>query len=361
MPSGVLTSKCSKFIAEVGLTEKRNTYAASLSGGMRRKLSLAIALIGDSKIIVLDEPTSGMDPYSRRFTWDVIQKHRAGRIVVLTTHFMDEADLLGDRIAIMAEGKLRCVGTSLFLKNHYGVGYILTIEKQSGLTKDREKAMTDLVAQHVPSASGLSNVGTEISFQLPFAASAAFPALLRTIEDHKEELGVINYGVSVTTLEEVFIKVGEGAHGIQHGDGVTTPGDTGDIGDAPDGGAERQHSGHEEGRSILGREDSLRMKMENSERRSSRSLIDRTAQESQLQPSCRRHCGALLVKRALFFKRDCCSWLCTGILPSIFLLFAVILLFVSPPIVRPEYEFQMSQYVEVTRSSLLIAVRILSL
>lgn len=59
---------------------------------------------------------------SRRFTWDVIRRNREGRVIVLTTHFMDEADLLGDRIAIMADGALRCCGSSLFLKNHYGVG-----------------------------------------------------------------------------------------------------------------------------------------------------------------------------------------------------------------------------------------------
>ncbi|KAF0715885.1 hypothetical protein As57867_003098, partial [Aphanomyces stellatus] len=95
-------------IVEVGLTEKRHVYSNELSGGMKRKLSLAIALLGDSKIVFLDEPTSGMDPYSRRSSWEIIMNNRYNRIVVLTTHFMDEADILGDRIAIMAEGELRC-------------------------------------------------------------------------------------------------------------------------------------------------------------------------------------------------------------------------------------------------------------
>jgi len=68
----------------------------------------------------LDEPTSGMDPAARRETWDILQSYRAGRTIVLTTHFMDEADLLGDRIAIMAEGVVKCCGTSHFLKKSYG-------------------------------------------------------------------------------------------------------------------------------------------------------------------------------------------------------------------------------------------------
>ena len=71
--------------------------------------------------MILDEPTSGMDPYARRATWDLLNKHKQNRTMLLTTHFMDEADLLGDRIAIMAEGKLLCSGSSLFLKSRYGI------------------------------------------------------------------------------------------------------------------------------------------------------------------------------------------------------------------------------------------------
>ena len=70
--------------------------------------------------MILDEPTSGMDPNARRQMWDILQRQRADRTMVLTTHFMDEADVLGDRIAIMAEGVIKCCGSSLFLKNKYG-------------------------------------------------------------------------------------------------------------------------------------------------------------------------------------------------------------------------------------------------
>ena len=73
------------------------------------------------QVVILDEPTSGMDPEARRQTWDILQSQRAGRTLILSTHFMDEADLLGDRIAIMADGQLQCCGSSMFLKNIYGV------------------------------------------------------------------------------------------------------------------------------------------------------------------------------------------------------------------------------------------------
>ena len=79
-----------------------NKYSKTLSGGQKRKLSVAMSLIGNSKVVFLDEPTSGMDPYSRRMIWNLLRNYREDRVIILTTHFMDEADLLGDRIGIMS-------------------------------------------------------------------------------------------------------------------------------------------------------------------------------------------------------------------------------------------------------------------
>lgn len=79
---------------------------------------------------MLDEPTSGMDPSARRATWDLLQGEKCGRTILLTTHFMDEADLLGDRIAIMAGGELQCCGSPLFLKNKYGKNRLLSKKEQ---------------------------------------------------------------------------------------------------------------------------------------------------------------------------------------------------------------------------------------
>ena len=86
-------------------------------------------MIGNSKIVLLDEPSSGMDTTARRILWEMLKKNKNGKIIILTTHYMDEADILGDRIAIMAEGDVQCIGSSLFLKNRYGVGYNLKISK----------------------------------------------------------------------------------------------------------------------------------------------------------------------------------------------------------------------------------------
>ncbi|KAG6615655.1 ABC transporter A family member 1 [Phytophthora cinnamomi] len=194
-------------IREVGLTEKRNSKPNDLSGGMKRKLSVAVSLLGDSSLVFLDEPTSGMDPYSRRSTWEILLNNRNDRVMVLTTHFMDEADILGDRIAIMAEGEMRCCGSSLFLKNRFGAGYNLTLVKDDANCDDEE--VSAFVTSYVPSAQLLSNVGSEIAFQLPLHSSASFAPMFAAMDRQLQTLGLLSYGVSVTTLEEVFIKVAE--------------------------------------------------------------------------------------------------------------------------------------------------------
>jgi len=104
-------------LTEVGLQEVGDKLVKTFSGGMKRRLSIAIASVGDPQVIFLDEPTSGMDPKSRRQVWSLIQNMKADKAIVLTTHSMEEADVLSDRIAVIVDGSLRCIGPSLFLKN----------------------------------------------------------------------------------------------------------------------------------------------------------------------------------------------------------------------------------------------------
>lgn len=201
-----LYSAVEKLIVSVGLTEKRSEYSMNLSGGQKRKLSVAIAFIADSRVVFLDEPTSGMDPYSRRFTWNIIRQNKEGRVIVLTTHFMDEADLLGDRIAIMGNGKLLCCGSSIFLKKAYGVGYNITLEKTS-VNEFRSDPVISLLKKHVKDFKLLSDAGKELSFQLPFSSSPSFARLFGDIDYNLNYLHLQSYGISVTTLEEVFIRI----------------------------------------------------------------------------------------------------------------------------------------------------------
>ncbi|MGH0142230.1 UNVERIFIED_CONTAM: hypothetical protein FKN15_019870 [Acipenser sinensis] len=239
-----------QIVVDVGLPDKRKAKTSQLSGGMQRKLSVALAFVGGSKVVILDEPTAGVDPYSRRGIWDLLLKYRHGRTIILSTHHMDEADILGDRIAIISHGKLCCVGSSLYLKNQLGTGYYLTLVKKdvepslsscrnssstvsfikkddsvsqnssdAGLGSDHESDTTiidvtlisNLILKHVPKARMVEDFGHELTYILPYesAKDGAFVELFHEIDDRLSDLGISSYGVSDTTLEEIFLKVAE--------------------------------------------------------------------------------------------------------------------------------------------------------
>lgn len=113
---------------------------------------------------------------------------------------MDEADVLGDSIAIMADGELRCCGSSMFLKKTFGVGYRLTVER-TRTDKESSERLVKQVTSHVPEASLLTDVGSELSFQLPVGGSAKFPAMFEEIDSEIDSGLVGSYGVSITTLD----------------------------------------------------------------------------------------------------------------------------------------------------------------
>ena len=197
--------------AEVGLADKLSTLSSGLSGGMKRKLSVAVALCGDPKFLLLDEPTSGMDPFSRRATWELLRKTKLGRVTLLTTHFMDEADILADRIAVMKTGKLQCVGSSTFLKKKFGVGYNLTFvtEKQ---TEETRIAIMTFLSKYIENPTVLNVAGKEISYRLPSGSESNFARMFQDFEAQggmKEQLQIGGYGISNTTLEEVFIRLAQ--------------------------------------------------------------------------------------------------------------------------------------------------------
>uniref|UniRef100_A0A5F9CD72 ABC transporter domain-containing protein n=1 Tax=Oryctolagus cuniculus TaxID=9986 RepID=A0A5F9CD72_RABIT len=200
---GIPQKKCLKeidhMLSAFNLLEKRDAFSKSLSGGMKRKLSIIIALLGDSKVVILDEPTSGMDPASRRATWDLLQNYKQNRTMLLTTHYMDEADVLGDRIAIMVQGYLQCCGSSIFLKKLYGVGYHIVMVKEPHCNVEE---VTKLIHYYAPAATMESNVGTELSFTLPKEYAHRFETLFTALEKRQEKLGIASFGASITTMEE---------------------------------------------------------------------------------------------------------------------------------------------------------------
>ncbi len=185
------------------LEPKRDVVVTSLSGGMKRKVNLGIALIGGSEVVMLDEPTSGMDPEARRAMWDLLQAEKRRRTVLLTTHFMEEADVLGDRIAIMSKGRVHCYGSPLFLKRVFGKGYTLAMSR--GGDCDPMTAL-GVVRSVVSGASMKSDAAGEVILNLPDSQVHKFAELFELLEREKERLDVLNFGLSVTTMEDVFIK-----------------------------------------------------------------------------------------------------------------------------------------------------------
>ncbi|XP_051957162.1 phospholipid-transporting ATPase ABCA1 [Xyrauchen texanus] len=263
MSTEEVQGEINSLLEDVGLQHKRHEQTKNLSGGMQRKLSVAIAFIGGSKVVVLDEPTAGVDPYSRRGIWDLLLKYRKGRTIILSTHYMDEADLLGDRIAIISQGKLCCCGTPLFLKARLGTGYYLTLVKRemhrtpsststrklpSTVVKDSDSSLSDdtglgseengfdaaalmaLAQRYVIDAQLVEDIGREAVINLPHAASedGSLALFLNELDKRLGEFGVVSYGLSDTTLEEIFLRVAkETGVDAEPEETATTPGHQG--------------------------------------------------------------------------------------------------------------------------------------
>uniref|UniRef100_A0A2R5LDX6 ATP-binding cassette sub-family A member 2 n=1 Tax=Ornithodoros turicata TaxID=34597 RepID=A0A2R5LDX6_9ACAR len=221
-PDSSIRDEMDRMIQDLSLPLKRHSKVDSLSGGMKRKLSVAIAFVGGSHVVILDEPTAGVDPYSRRAIWDLILKYKKDRTILLSTHHMDEADVLGDRIAVISHGQLRCCGTSLFLKNNLGEGYHLILVKkptQNSMTSNNqtlycmEGAVSAFIKKHVPTAVLVWESQHELHYILPLAElkRGSFEKLFSALETSLERLGISSYGIKNTTLEEVFLKVAQEA------------------------------------------------------------------------------------------------------------------------------------------------------
>ncbi|XP_059181099.1 ATP-binding cassette sub-family A member 5 [Centropristis striata] len=203
IPPSDIDAEVTKVLKDLDLEKIKTAQAKNLSGGQKRKLSVGIAILGDPKILLLDEPTAGMDPCSRHQVWSLLKSRRAGRVTVLSTHYMDEADILADRKAVISQGQLKCVGSSLYLKVKCGVGYHL---RMSINERCEAESVTSLVKQHVPKAKLSRQHEAELTFTLPFESMDTFPGLFSEL-DSQPKMGIINYGVSMTTLEDVFLRL----------------------------------------------------------------------------------------------------------------------------------------------------------
>lgn len=200
----------SSAMRDVFLTSFAHLKASQLSGGMRRRLSVAIALVGSPKIIFLDEPTTGLDPENRRQLWDILAKCKADKAMVLTTHSMEEADVLCNRLAIVSQGVLRCIGPQAVLKALYGGGYHLFVNvrkmdsfEEAGRVLEEVK---DFVRKKLPEAVLTSEFHGNLVYQVP-VASCRVSYVFKEFEGNKEAVGIADWGISQSSLEDVFLRV----------------------------------------------------------------------------------------------------------------------------------------------------------
>src|SRR5215813_12889771 len=138
-----------KVMEEVSLTEKANAYVGKLSGGQKQRLAVACALVGEPELLFLDEPTTGLDPQSRRQLWDILRAFRArGRTILLTTHYMDEAERLCDRVAIVDRGCVIALGTPAELIARTGGEHLIEFSLDNGaqFAEGRLRGLPEVVA-----------------------------------------------------------------------------------------------------------------------------------------------------------------------------------------------------------------------
>ena len=238
-------SMVEKILENVKLKKFRKYLVSELSGGMRRRLSLGVALVGEPPIVFLDEPTTGLDPKNKREIWDILSHCKENRCMILTTHLMDEAETLCDRIGIILKGKIRCLGSQYKLKNNYGKGFKLCInlkpftveinkndkdenmildnkDEKIGFFFDKDKIkeqnrINDLRINKI--TNFLNEIFRKNCTLMEKHRSAVIyeigsdvfnPELLfQKLEEKKTELEITNWAISQVDLEDIFIKLTE--------------------------------------------------------------------------------------------------------------------------------------------------------
>lgn len=209
-------------IRRLNLASEESKCSEELSGGNKRKLSLAMAILGETKVIFLDEPTSGLDPQTRRIIWETLRHLKEqGLTILLTTHHLDEADELADRVAIMSKGRLLAMGTCEYFKKNFGVGYHLSItpvyEKTDleGFCAQKED-LKRLVTGKIPLAQFDEQTSSDVlKCSLPFTAQGEFPKLFAELETREH----LKISVGMNTLEDVYVNIGLSEEKLLHGHG----------------------------------------------------------------------------------------------------------------------------------------------
>ena len=194
-----------RLLENLQMKEKENSIIKTLSGGQMRKLAVALSLVGNRKLILLDEPTSGVDIVTRRDLWNFLKNYKKDKIIILTTHSLEEAEFLADRIGIMLEGKYVCSGTSNYLKNNYPCGFNLNLIINSKFNNDCKNKIFEFIKQFDNSVNIKIFSKGILSFNLNEKKN--INKIFDFIEENKNNFGIDDFTISSTSLEDVFINI----------------------------------------------------------------------------------------------------------------------------------------------------------
>lgn len=191
-------------ISHVGLEDKRNSLASKLSGGMKRRLNLLIALVNDPDLLFLDEPTAGLDPQTRRLIWEfILSLKKKGKTIFLTTHYMDEADYLSDRVAIIDHGKIIALDSPFDLKREFSGGDIIEFKFHEPDTTVQSKFEEK---NHNSHFKEVNYIEEDNLFRIAIQDGlTTIPEILKDIQEMNLHISDMN--VKANSLENVFINL----------------------------------------------------------------------------------------------------------------------------------------------------------
>uniref|UniRef100_A0A7E4URJ6 ABC transporter domain-containing protein n=1 Tax=Panagrellus redivivus TaxID=6233 RepID=A0A7E4URJ6_PANRE len=198
---------------KIELGQFESTYAHDLSGGMKRRLSFGIALLSGCNVMLLDEPTVGVDTSTRRSIMKLIKNLKAKRAVVMTTHHMDEAEALSDHINIMCKGKIICSGSNEFLKSKFGAGFLLVVDlslsprEEAEILANTAKRILYLVKNYCSEAEFYGPVSNQFNIVIPVEFRPTFAEMFAELESKRAELNIDSFDVMMNTLDQVFVNV----------------------------------------------------------------------------------------------------------------------------------------------------------
>lgn len=209
VPSKQVKSLVDELLDRLTLTPHADKVTKAYSGGNKRKLSLGLALIGDPKVLLIDESSSGLDPLAKRRMWDLIEEAARSRSVILTTHSMQEAEALCTRVAIMVKGEFVCLGSVQHLKNKYLDGYSVDIFCKSSASDAVVDDVETEVLYSLPGCRVSERHGRFLRFEVANVSCMGLGTCFRRLQEIKNnpDLHVENYSVSQCSLEHVFVKL----------------------------------------------------------------------------------------------------------------------------------------------------------